>query len=358
MEVTDINGNKRKWDRISSEEFKSQKVKDLNKANSKVAIDMLKDFGDGINVTTKGKRSPGSLIRIRMTLRMLGVSIKNKPFNSINQQQLSKICDRKKSEDFAKNVKIVYSWMYRTGRIDKNIGEHIVVNDYNRGKPDWVFLTEEEMKRLINSCNANYRALLTFLYDSGIRPQEAWRIRVMDFQDNYTVLNIPLKRKNGEKVSKTFERTIKLKHCSGIIRDYIKVKELKSEDLLIDITQAGFNKYLRTLTIKLFEDKPTKARETPKNITATDIRHNSACYWHLRYKTNKDLMYRMGWKKENKVFYYSEFLNMRDKIDDADLLTIEDKNRYEQEIENLKQKMNEFNDKINLINKISNKLKD
>ena len=335
MEVTDINGNKRKWDRISSEEFKSQKVKDLNKANSKVAIDMLKDFGDGINVTTKGKRSPGSLIRIRMTLRMLGVSIKNKPFNSITQQQLSKICDKKKSEDFAKNVKIVYSWMYRTGRIDKNIGEHIVVNDYNRGKPDWVFLTEEEMKRLINSCNANYRALLTFLYDSGIRPQEAWRIRVMDFQDNYTVLNIPLKRKNGEKVSKTFERTIKLKHCSGIIRDYIKVKELKSEDLLIDITQAGFNKYLRTLTVKLFEDKPTKARETPKNITATDIRHNAACYWHLRYKTNKDLMYRMGWKKENKVFYYSEFLNMRDKIDDADLLTIEDKNAYDRKIEEL-----------------------
>jgi len=47
-------------------------------------------------------------------------------------------------------------------------------------------------------------------------------------------------------------------------------------------------------------------------------------------------MYRMGWSKEDKIFYYSEFLGRRDKIDDEDMLTKEDKSKYESEINNLK----------------------
>jgi len=341
MERTDINGNSRKWERVREKEFKTGLVQDLNKENSKTAIEMLKDFEIGKNTTTKGKRAAGSLLRIRSSLRLLGKEIKGS-YNSITREQLSKICDKKDSEDFAKNVKIIYGWMYRTRIIKENISDHIVVNDYNKGKPDWVYLEEDQMKQLINSANAGYRALITFLYDSGVRPQEAWKIRVLDFQDDFTVLNIPLKRKNGEKVSKTFERTIKLKLCSGLIKDYLKLMSLKDEDLLFTITQAGFNKYIRSLSKKLFGTKPTKARESPDKITATDIRHNSACYWHIRYPKDKDLMYRMGWKKYDKVYYYSEFLNLRDTIDDEDMITTEDKNKYEKELEQLRKQQEYF----------------
>ena len=44
MEITDGNGNERKWQRIREEEFKLELVQDLNKENRKTAIDMLKDF--------------------------------------------------------------------------------------------------------------------------------------------------------------------------------------------------------------------------------------------------------------------------------------------------------------------------
>ena len=48
-------------------------------------------------------------------------------------------------------------------------------------------------------------------------------------------------------------------------------------------------------------------------------------------------MYRSGSiENEDKIYYYSEFLGRRDKIDDEDMLTLEDKNRYERDIAELK----------------------
>ena len=65
-------------------------------------------------------------------------------------------------------------------------------------------------------------------------------------------------------------------------------------------------------------------------------------YYIVLYKRKKDLMYRFGWKKEYKIFYYSEFLGNRDKIDE-DMITPEDKNKYEKDIEKLKKQMDIHN---------------
>jgi len=326
MNIADINGNIRKWNRVSKEESKSKIVKDMNKYNSELALSLLSDFESGINTTSRGKRTPSSLLRVRQAFRLLSIEAKNKPLDKLTDKQLTLICDKKNSEHFVKNIKAIYSWMYRTNRIKENIAKHLVPNDYSSGKPAWVFLTEQQMKTLINASSSDYRALISFLFDSGIRPSEAWKIRILDFSDDYKVLNILEKRKNGERVSKTFERTIKLKLCSGLIKEYIKVNKLEDEDLLFRITQAGFNKTLKRLAKRLFGKKvikngktkivceTTKGREKICNITATDIRHNSACFWLIRYKTHRDLMYRI----------------------DDDLITTEDKSRLEKDIADMK----------------------
>ncbi len=140
-------------------------------------------------------------------------------------------------------------------------------------------------------------------------------------------------RENGMRVSKTFERTIKLMNCSNIIENYIERNELKPDDLLIQKRNLMFNRYLKRLALKLFGNVKTKARGRVKDIDMYAIRHWSSIYWLDRYKTNKDLMYKMGWKNENKILYYSEFLGRRDKIDDEDMITVEDKNKHEKDIE-------------------------
>jgi len=75
------------------------------------------------------------------------------------------------------------------------------------------------------------------------------------------------------------------------------------------------------------------------NFTLYDIRHNSACYWFNRYPTQKGLMYRFGWRKADKIEYYSNFLGVADEITDDDLILAQDKNKLyklEAEVEKMK----------------------
>lgn len=339
-ELLDINGNIRKWNSIKTIEFKEGLVEGLTKHNSKLAIDMFKDFENGINCTTKGIRTPASLLRIRRTWRILSKRIgkKENDIEKVTREKLSQIIVKENSEHFARNIKVIFNWLERTKRIKDNPTKHITPSMFSKGKPPWVYLGEENMKLLLNSLGFNHRALYQLLIDSGMRPEEAWRIIVSDFQEDFKVLDIPEKRSNGQRVAKknSFGRKIKLKLCSELIKEYIQINHLQPNDLLFNMTQAGFNKALRVQAVKLFGKEPTKARESPDKITAYDIRHNSACYWLKRYKTHRDLMYRFGWKNEDKIFYYTEFLDMRDTIDDEDMLTKEDKTLMEKEIDNLK----------------------
>ncbi|MDD3993799.1 MAG: hypothetical protein PHX15_01205, partial [Candidatus Nanoarchaeia archaeon] len=60
--------------------------------------------------------------------------------------------------------------------------------------------------------------------------------------------------------------------------------------------------------------------------------HCSCCYWLPRYKSESALKYRFGWKKSDKIHYYSELLGMRDTISEDDLLTPDVKTEVEKEL--------------------------
>lgn len=350
MERLDINGRIKLWEETKEKDKKG--LPGLSKNNSDLAIDFIKDFELGINVpkAKKGRRTPGTLLKLRGICIFLDRHFGKKKFEKINKKELHSLFDKmargevKKlngrvyngTGDFVKNVKTFWGWLLKTERVENDITEDLARSDYSKGKPAWVYLTHEQMRELIDLARGDYRALILFLYDSGIRPQEAYRIVVGDFSEDFSELNIPEQRENGDRVSKTFDRTIKLMNCSQLLKNYVKQNKLKDNDLLIQINQPAFNKYLRTLSKKLFGTKKTKARGTYDKLKLYDIRHISSIFWLDRYKTNKDLMYRMGWSKEDKIFYYSEFLGRRDKIDDEDMLTKEDKTKYEVEINNLK----------------------
>ena len=47
--------------------------------------------------------------------------------------------------------------------------------------------------------------------------------------------------------------------------------------------------------------------------------------WLKRYPQTRGLLYRLGWKKEDEVSYYSEFLGLSNQISDEDMLTTEEK---------------------------------
>lgn len=327
----------------------------------------LNDFENGLNVgKVKGSRAPNSLLRLGKATETIFKLLANKPFSKALKEPAHRLFNKMKEgevkksngerykdvSEYVKDWKVFCGWAHRTGKIDEDISSELSVSHHKGIKPAWVYLGHEKMKKLIDNSRGDYRVFILFLYDSGLRPQEAWKITISDFSENFSVLNIPEKRENGERLSKTFERTIKLKHSSQLIKQFVEMNNLKSSDYLIRVTQPAFNKYLKANVLKIFnEDVTTKARGKLSQIKAYDIRHNSVCYWIDKYKTNKDLMYRFGWLREDKVFYYSEFLGRRDKIDDEDMMTKEDKTQLELEVGKLKQDLIDMKDNNEHLNK-------
>lgn len=349
MGKRDLSKGNRVWNDIKNKNYDLDYV---SIDNRKMIIEFLKDFELGLNAPpkAKGARSPGTLLKLRNFCIFLNRHFTDKNFAKISKKDLHMLFEGiskgeikkpngymyKDVGDVIKNARTFFRWMKRTNRISEDITADLSVASYEKQKPAWVFLTHKDIVRLIDGANSVYRPLMIFLYDSGIRPEEAFRIKVEDFKNDFSILHIPKYREDGTKVSKTFERTIKLMTSSGLIKNFIMMNHLKPGDLLIQNSQVAFNKYLKRLAVKLFGNIKTEARGFISNIRIYDIRHWASIYWLDRYKTNKDLMYRMGWKNEDKIYYYSEFLGRRDKIDDEDMLTKEDKNRYEKEIEKLK----------------------
>ena len=261
--------------------------------------------------------------------------------------------------DYMKIFKAFWHWYQKVNRKNgieiKDITEDL---DCEQGKPDWVYLTEEQVKKIAESAKPNYKVLIWFLFDTGIRaPTELINIKVSDFHNDFKELNI------RDEISKTFGRKIKLMLSNNLIKDYVKENSLKQEDYIFSITPCMVNRYLKRLSLKLFGDKESPAGQKYSELTMYDFRHNSCCYWLPRYKSESALKYRFGWKKSDRIHYYSELLGMRDTISEDDMLVditkveIERKlDRSEKEKELMQDEIKDLRLQVAKIGQLTNKL--
>ena len=330
-------------------------IKEISKHNSNLILAYLMDMEMGKNVSAKaikGERSCCRLNCLKSRLIFLAKQFKDKDLDRLTKDDIHKLfyemrngkIIRKNGQkyigvgDYIKDFKAFWGWLMRTKGANEDITIDLRKNDGH--KPDWVYLTEEEFKALANQANSDYRVLMWFMYDTGMRVTEAYSIRIKDFSQDFTRLNI------RQEYAKTFGRTINLKLCSSLIREFIKNHNLGSEDFIFIKKPAAFNKYLRTLAGNTFGDKESPARKPYNKMSLYDLRHNASCYWLKRYPRTPPLMYRMGWSREKEVRYYSEFLGMSDQIDDADMVTTEEKTAYEKRIQALEREKEKTNELI------------
>jgi len=125
--------------------------------------------------------------------------------------------------------------------------------------------------------------------------------------------------------------------CSSLIKDYVKEKGLKGTDLLFTVNPPAVNQYLKRLAKRVFGDGQTQAGQRYCDLTMYDFRHISCCYWLPRYKSESALKYRFGWKKSDKIHYYSELLGMKDTISEEDMLLDVSKTQIEKDLISTKQ---------------------
>jgi len=311
------------------------KIPEISTQNSSIILQYLGDMEKGINVSvTKGSRSYIRLNNLRQKIIFLSKTFEDRfnlikitdiaeeqIFNFFNDMRTGEFKRKdggeyKSPSDFVKMFKSFWHWWMKINRKQGNKIADITLDlDTSSDKPKWVYLTEEEVKLLCDNAKYYYKVLMMFLFDSGIRaPTELMNIKVSDFYNNFKEVHI------REEVSKTFGRRIKLLLCSDLIKNYVKSEELQKDDFLFELQPDSMNAYIQRLAKNLLGDKVSPAGKKYTELTMYHFRHSSCCYWLPRYKSESALKYRFGWKKSDKIHYYSEMLGMKDTISEDDML--------------------------------------
>ena len=335
---------------INWKEKTESRIPDLSPDNNEIIKRYLNDMELGLNVSRDSRKGPRSYARllclknrIVFLARQFNKQFNVDPITDIIEEQVHRFINDMKTGkirkqnggiylstgDYVKDFKAFWNWHIKInakqGKQIENITQDL---DSYKPKPKWVYLTEQEVKKLAEKARYNYKILIYFLFDTGIRaPTELMNIRVSDIYNNYKELNI------REEISKTFGRKIKLMISSNLLKDYIESENLQSQDYLFKNTPSVTNRYLKRLALRVFGDKTSLAGEKYSNLTMYDFRHVSCCYWLPRYKSESALKYRFGWKKSDKIHYYSELLGMKDTISEEDLLIDTTKTEIEQKLE-------------------------
>ncbi|MFT4310887.1 MAG: hypothetical protein ACMXYC_04625, partial [Candidatus Woesearchaeota archaeon] len=247
-------------------------------------------------------------------------------------------------KSYAKIFCAFWRWYMRTHR-DKNVPDIVSsVDTSNHNKPPWIYFTlQDAIKMADESPSLYYRALILFLFDSGMRaPKELMNVRVKDISPvpdtNY--LNVQIR----DETSKTFGRKIKLMICSDMLKKYIQTSGKQSHDFLFDKSYNGMTSQIKKLGYKVLGVGKAKYLNNNRllvtgGITMYDFRHSSVCHYLPIYKSENQMKYRYGWKKADMIHYYSEFMGMRDTITDEDIITGASKTQLEMDLEREKQKV-------------------
>lgn len=330
-------------------------IPNLSKENSDIILQYLTDMELGLNTAVgskKGARSFPNLMALKTRIPFIARRFKELyGIDNITQVSEEQLCSffvdmrngvlvkadgrrYRAVKDFVKGFKAFWHWWMKVAKKQgKTIEDITVYLDASGEKPEWVYLTEEQVRYFCDNCNFNYKVLAMFLFDTGIRaPTELMNVKVSDISPDFKELNI------RDEISKTFGRRIKLMLSSELIRKYIKEKNLSQEDYVFTFHPKTANKYLKTMGKKLFGDEKSPAGQKYSQLTLYDFRHISCCYWLPRYKSESALKYRFGWKKSEKVHYYSEMIGMRDTISEQDLLFDTTKTEIENNLIKEKQK--------------------
>lgn len=324
-------------------------IPDISKANSDVIKQFLEDMERGMNITKGTKKGARSYIRLntlrdrliflskhfseKFTINLMDATEEQLHafFGDMRNGQIRRLDGQeyKSIADYVKTFKSFWNWYIKIRKKQgREIPDICTDLDTKRDKPQWVYLTEEQIRKLCNVAKYEYKALIWFLFDSGIRsPTELVNIRVSDLSQDCKTLHI------RDEVSKTFGRKINLMICSDMLKDYIKDKGFGVGDYIFPINPNITNTYIKRLGEKVLGNSESLGGEKYSKLTMYDFRHNSACYWLPRYKSESALKYRFGWKKSEMIHYYTEFLGMKDTITEEDMLIDVTKTEIEKRLE-------------------------
>jgi integrase len=356
-----------------------EKTKDgipkMSKANSDIVKAFVYDMEHGLNIAMGSRKGARSYIRLNTIRDKMNFFVKNfeKIFKidnicNISEEQIHQYFNMmrnggiqkklggayKSTNYYVKTFKSFWHWYIKIQR-KKGVKIIDITTDLDTSgqKPQWVYISEEQFKKLCDKAKYEQKVLMMFLFDTGIRaPTELINIKVEDLSEDCKKLHI------RDEISKTFGRKLNLMISSNLIKKYVKENKLKDSDYIFPISPALTNRYLKRLASRVLGKENSLAGRPYSELTMYDFRHSSACYWLPRYKSESALKYRFGWKKSEMIHYYTEFLGMKDTISEEDMLIDITRTEIEQRLDKSEKDKQILQDKISAMEAQMTKMTD
>ncbi len=314
-------------------------VKDVSSENQELILEYISDMESGYHVGRPGGLSYARLNNLRQRMRWIALQMEQsfkKNLGELTRKDVSKFFNEYMRKgyiltnkgnrytsvrDYANVFKAFWHWYQKredeNGNSIKDITTYIDMGPVEENK--FAYFTIEEFKRVVASAKFDYKVMMWFMFDSGIRaPTELMNIKVEDltWREDENVYEVNIR----EEVAKTFGRRPKLLLCSNLIKEYLEVMNLGNESYLFNIDPTVAKRYIQRLFVRVLGDFKTKGGKFIREIRLYDFRHSSACYWLPRYKSESAFKFRFGWVENSIVHYYTKLLGMKDTIVEQDIL--------------------------------------
>ncbi len=269
--------------------------------NRDIILNFIRDakLGKTILIGQKKKVGEKRLLKYIQDLKKLDNYFK-KPLDKITDKEMEDfiialeegLILSNKGKPFSKETEVVikklikkfYKWLLGNSETTPKIVKWI---DTSHQLKEYRAINKNQVETILNILTARTketlirnRALIIFLFDSGIRAEELLNIRIkhLSFEnDNYKV---------RVEYSKTKPRTITLPFCKKYIDEWLDIHPFRKEQLaqLFPLTYINMKKIVQRAGKQINQD----------NLTPHSLRHSSATYW-CQHLTPYELSYRFGW---------------------------------------------------------------
>lgn len=365
VEKLDLYGHKDgylNWKKIALESG----VDELTKINSDLLIRYLSDMETGNNVakvSKKGARSYIQLNKLKQRVSWMMEQLQQrgvKDITKVKSEQLTRLLtDMEKgiiktrldgayrsADSYASCFKAFWHWWQKVNRKEGKHAIPDITEDLSTKPPErkFVYFTKEQLDKMLPYFNEDEQVMLLFMFDSLVRfPTELASLKVKDIfeKEGEVWVNVP------QAISKVIGRQLNLVFCGKAIQEYIRRKNLESDNRLFDFSPEYTNRKIKKVAVQVFGDviSHPKAGEKFSQICGYDFRHSGTAHFRILAQNNPGeisldaLRHRGGWSDFDMLNYYTKLIGLDGKIDKNGLLIKQDKHKLEQEIETLKKQI-------------------
>jgi site-specific recombinase XerD len=261
----------------------------------------------------------------------------NKDFIDVNLEDIKALVGMIEKSDFAEwtkhDYKVILKKFYKWLRGNEDFPTEVkwikTTMKNNRQKLPEELLTEEEVKKLIESANEpRDRALVSVLYESGCRIGEllSLKIKEIDFDKYGALLSV---------IGKTGSRRVRIVASSPYLAEWINKHPMKDNpDAPLWIRKDYTNKLLSYERVKVILIHLKKKSGIKKKVNPHNFRHSRATFL-ANFLTEAQLKEMFGWTQSSDMASIYVHLSGRD-VDNALLRTYgieqDEKNGHESEL--------------------------